>query len=556
MLCRSFYRKLLFVTALYFGGILGLYAQNTIGLLLNTPDAYDGYTLFAPKNFTSTYLIDNCGYQVHAWESNYVPGEYSYLLPDGNLLRTCRIESDIFAGGGIGGRIEILDWESNIVWEFDYASDLYHHHHEALVLPNGNILTLAWEYKNNEEVLAAGRNPATFVASAGMWPVHIFEIQPIGTNEATIVWEWHVWDHLVQDFDATKSNYGAIAEHPERVDVNYRVLDEELGDWIHANALDYNAELDQIVLSSRHFDEIWIIDHSTTTVEAAGSTGGIWGKGGDLLYRWGNSQVYGRGTIEDKTFFGQHNVHWVADSLQNGGKLLLFNNGIGRPEGEYSTVEVLVPPTNLDGSYIIPETMPFGPASAEIIYADPNNLYSAIMSGVQRLANGNLLLCEGATGHFLEVNAANTIVWEYINPVSSAAGAIMPQGTLLPPNTNFVFRAYRFDANYSGLLGHELLPSVPVEITPQDYDCEIYTSVNNNQLSLDAKLYPNPFSNNITYTNTHFNQGLLRIYNVQQVLVHQQTILGNSVTIATQHWAAGLYIAQFPDGKTHKIIKQ
>src|SRR5258708_35448465 len=59
-------------------------------------------------------------------------------------------------------------------------------------------------------------------------------------------------------------------------------------DWTHANAVFYNAALDQVLLSVRNFSEFWIIDHGTTTQQAAGHTGGKLGRGGDLLYRYGN----------------------------------------------------------------------------------------------------------------------------------------------------------------------------------------------------------------------------------------------------------------------------
>ena len=78
------------------------------------------------------------------------------------------------------------------------------------------------------------------------------------------------WDHLIQDFDSTLSNYGVISDHPELLDINLVSLDlAALGysDWTHSNSIDYNEELDQILISSRNMHEIYIIDHSTTTEE-------------------------------------------------------------------------------------------------------------------------------------------------------------------------------------------------------------------------------------------------------------------------------------------------
>ena len=82
-------------------------------------------------------------------------------------------------------------------------------------------------------------------------------------------------------------------------------------DWLHINSVAYNPDLDQIMLSVFEFSEIWIIDHGTTTAEAAGHEGGKYGKGGDLLYRWGNPRAYRAGTVKDQKLFGQHNAHWI-----------------------------------------------------------------------------------------------------------------------------------------------------------------------------------------------------------------------------------------------------
>src|SRR5207302_100486 len=73
--------------------------------------------------------------------------------------------------------------------------------------------------KTAEETVAAGRKPGT--VRGQFLPDCILEIKPTGKTTGEIVWEWHVWDHLIQDIDKTKPNYGEIAEHPELIDINY-----------------------------------------------------------------------------------------------------------------------------------------------------------------------------------------------------------------------------------------------------------------------------------------------------------------------------------------------
>ena len=112
----------------------------------------------------------------------------------------------------------------------------------------------------------------------------------------------------------------------------------EKKDWMHCNSIDYNESLQQIVIGSRSMSEFYIIDHSTTTTQASSSSGGIYGRGGDFLYRWGNPQVYNKGNSSNRRLFGQHDVQWIEDGLVDEKKILIFNNGQSRG---YSSVEIV-----------------------------------------------------------------------------------------------------------------------------------------------------------------------------------------------------------------------
>jgi hypothetical protein len=308
---------------------------------------------------------------------------------------------------GAGGLLERFDWDGNKTWEFAYDSPTHLAHHDFEVMPNGNILLIAWELKAEAEATQAGRDP-NLPGPGFLYPDHIVEVLPDLINGGgTVVWEWHVWDHLVQEFDITKDNWHGptgVEDHPELIDVNY-VSTADVGagdaqDWTHANGIDYNAELDQIVLSVREFSEFWIIDHSTTTAEAAGHTGGDSGRGGDLLYRWGNPQAYDRGDADDRILYYQHDPQWIPDGLPGAGNITVFNNGFGQPGTDQSHAVEMTPPVDVNGNYPIDAGQPFGPAAATWTYTAPVGDFSAIISGAQRLPNGNTLVDYGVKGTF------------------------------------------------------------------------------------------------------------------------------------------------------------
>ena len=451
-------------------------AQQTVGLFLNTPAAQNGYTLFG--NNETTYLIDNCGFKINTWESDYKPGLGIYLLENGNLLRTAKTAGE-FSGGGLGGRFELFNWEGDLIWSFKYADNNYHTHHDIAPLPNGHFLAIAWEKHSQSEAQQNGRQ-----YNGEVWSERIVEIEMVGNEQANIVWEWRLWDHLVQDHDSGQLNFGTISQHPELVDINYIGEDSNTeGDWIHFNAIHYNEALDQIAISSRNFSEIWIIDHSTSTAEAASHSGGNAGKGGDILYRFGNPYAYKRGTADDQLFFQQHDVRWT----KNGQQLMVFNNNFSAGK---SAVQIWTPPLN-GYNYTIENNEPFGPDFFDWEFSE-NGFFSKNMSGAQELENGNILICEADDGHLFEFTKEKELVWEYINPVNQNGFPVSQGGT---PLFNDLFRATKYTEDYPAFIGKDLTPGLPIEINPLPSDCEIYlTEINEMILNHfnEIKILENP----------------------------------------------------------------
>ena len=291
------------------------------------------------------------------------------------------------------------------------------------------------------------------------------EIEPIRPSGGRIVWEWHAWDHLIQNHDRAKPNYGDPAAHPEliSVDCNGRAIPAF---WNHMNSLDYNAKVDQISLSVRGCNEIWIIDHGTTTKEAAGHSGGKRGKGGDLLYRWGNPAAYGRGTEADKQLVQQHDGAWIPDGYPGAGHLMIFNNGYDRG---WSSIEEIAPPMDAQGRYLLEAGKTYGPERPVWHYEAKNrtDFFSSEISGAHRLPNGNTIVCAGVVGHLFEITQAGEMVWQYVNPM--VRGGILAQGELPGKDVrghlfNAVFKVHRYAPDYAGLAGRTLAPQGVIEL--------------------------------------------------------------------------------------------
>ena len=313
--------------------------------------------------------------------------------------------------------------------------------------------------------------------------------------QGKVVWEWCFFDHVIQDLDPAKANYVGqgkkISDFPGRININLPGRPPKR-DWLHCNAVDYNAELGQVVTSSVQ-GEFYVIDHDRTFVagDPQASIKAAAGPAGDFLYRFGDPARYGQGeppqvlenwdssTSGNKQIGGCHDVHWIRPGLPGAGHIAVFNNGqyLCERTAQSSIVEInpfLDAQGSDTGHYVNPPDAgyrevrfprdthkPTKLVSKQIVWTFQSKanqaFFSHIGSGSQRLPNGNTLICSGTSGHLFEVTEKGELVWEYINPISRELGTVK----ILPdclPMTNALFRAARYAPDYPAFKGKDLTP--------------------------------------------------------------------------------------------------
>jgi hypothetical protein len=164
----------------------------------------------------------------------------------------------------------------------------------------------------------------------------------------------------------------------------------------------------------------------------------------------------------------------------------VFNNGDNRPKGVYSSVDEIVPALDASGHYPASAASAFGPDKAIWSYHRPadGEFFSLLLSGAQRLPNGNTLICSGIIGYLFEVTPQKEVVWEYNDPVRGDWGPSIPGAKGYPGKLNFkaawpqpptgemnadppdggsVFRAYRYGPDFPGFAGKDLTPGSTIE---------------------------------------------------------------------------------------------
>ena len=375
---------------------------NGSELLVNKSELseHDAYLLFAGNGGTDILLMDKELNIIHYWNTSSRLGNDFQLMPNGDLLGLFKAKGnenrEDICFGGCGGSIQILDKNGTIIWQFDdFATDKRMLHHDVELLPNGNILALSWEFLSRSDAKSLGIDTNT-----DLYYESIFEINWT-TND--VVWEWHSIDHMVQDNDPSKPNYGNISESYHRIDFNYYLdcCGSDNGDIMHANGFDYDAERNLIYLSVNFYNEVWVIDHSTNTSQAADSSGGFYDLGGDLVYRFGNPAAHAsNGTV---LFNKNHHPNLIKDEQINGfGNIIIFSNSGG---GEnQSIIYELALPTDEYGST---------QSAPEVVWSYTNeSLYSRIVSGAVRGKGNTTYIAEGDFGIW-EVTPDGQVAWQF-----------------------------------------------------------------------------------------------------------------------------------------------
>ncbi|MBL4681701.1 MAG: aryl-sulfate sulfotransferase [Pseudomonadales bacterium] len=365
-------------------------SYRPIGLTHTGEGTYSGYTLFCSVRGHHATIIDMAGQIVHQWHHDEGI-QHVKLLENGNLLIQTLPPEDAGGrekiGGSAGAMIELTP-EGKTVWEH---RDI-HQHHDYIRLDTGNTVYLAWEPMPGDvcrQVRGAHKHEDD---PEFMWGDVVREIDATGK----LLREWRSWEHL--DFD-------------EEIICPL----ESFKEWTHINSIEVLENGDWL-MSLRLTSTVIIVD----------------GKSGEVKWRWGGTQI---NSDHDPKKWGpaelshQHN----AQMLENG-NILVFDNGCHRKRGPgFSRIVEIDPETRaFVWSYTDPTVLAF---------------YSFMVSGCERLPNGNTLITEGASGRIMEVSQKHKVVWEYISPwtVVSSFGP-----------TPAVFRSYRIAEDDPRLASYNL----------------------------------------------------------------------------------------------------
>ncbi len=367
-------------------------------ILVYDPKQIDSNPIFMIENGgKSAYLTSKTGDRLKTWNFDLNLGNDLELMPDGSVIGIFKPETVSFSFGGYGGILQKYDSRGSLLWEYEVNSENELMHHDFEVLPNGNILILVWEKFSEDKALDLGFN--------GLGPIYLEKLIEFAPESQTIAWEWRSVDHLIQDHDSSASNFGIVAKHPEKINLNYSK--KENGDLMHANGLFYDPKRDVVFISVNFYSEVWVIPHQYDNLKSKTELG-------DLIFRFGNPETYGG--EGQRLFFNNHHPSLVTHNPNSLDNFLIYMNGYN--EEQSKVYEFLLPP--------IFDLNALNWTSPEIIWTfTDSDLFSGKISGAFRLPNGNTLICEGDFGYW-EVNRSGKVLWKFEGETTFWRGYVYP----------------------------------------------------------------------------------------------------------------------------------
>jgi hypothetical protein len=377
-----------------------------------------GYTLCSMIKIvadTGVYfplLLDMDGNEIKRWRAMPDPAK---MLPGGSIIAA----TGKYTRECDSTNLTQVGWDGRIEWDFcrwvqdDNGRFMARQHHDFQregnpvgyyvpgqdFVPHGKTLILAHDTVFNSNV-----------SKKRIIDEVIYEVNWRGILTG---FEWRASDHIDEmDFDSkARSRISMNPGSPGRL---IRCLP---GDWLHINTVSlvgenkWNDQGDErfhpenVIITTRHASFIAIISRKT----------------GEIVWRYGPDFPIKNDQAKVGRLIGPHDAHIIPKGLPGEGNILIFDNGGVSGYGLFGF-------PNLVRFYS--RVVEFNPISFDIVkeYSHKNGVYpfprcgdhhrffSATMSSVQRLPNGNTLVTEGLSGRIFELSSANRVVWDYVYP--------------------------------------------------------------------------------------------------------------------------------------------
>jgi hypothetical protein len=236
--------------------------------------------------------------------------------------------------------------------------------------------------------------------------------------------------------------------------------------------------------------------------------------------------------------YGSHGHYWIPEGMPHAGNIMFFNNGSDRPAGDFSTIEMLVPEENADGSYALDNNRFYGPREADLVYQAPSpfDFHSTFLSNAQALDNGNFFINEGGTGRLFEVTPDGEIVWQYETPIDGSGPII--QGENASGNSNF--RAYKFSPNYGAFVGRDLTPGELLEGSSEFELCSSHTSEINQELEIDLRY--NMVEKSLSIQNTQQDDLEISVYSIMGQRIQSNRKSSATIELSFNNLPSGAYL--------------